>query len=208
VIVEITAYGSQPVSVLGAVHKPGVHQLHGGKTLIEVLSLAEGLTNEAGNTVLITRSKDSAGVAEVASISLKKLMDGSNPASNILIRPNDVISVPRSELVYVVGNVRKPGGFALLERESVSALQALAFAEGLDPTAAPEHARILRPSADGAERTEIVLDLRKILANKAPDQMLQPNDILFIPNSAMKSATRRALEVGIQMATGVVIFRR
>ncbi|MEO8099672.1 MAG: polysaccharide biosynthesis/export family protein [Acidobacteriota bacterium] len=220
VVVEITEYGSQPVSVLGSVHKPGLHQLRGGKTLLEVLSMAEGLTTEAGNTILVTRpissgpiplaiaTTDSAGNFSVASIGLKKLLDGSNPEGNILIRPNDVISVPRSELIYVVGNVRKPGGFTLLERESVSALQALALAEGMDSTAAPEHARILRPIEDGKQRKEIVLDLRKILSNQAPDQMLQPNDILFIPNSAIKSASRRAMEVGIQMATGVVIFRR
>ena len=220
VVVEITEYGSQPVSVLGAVHKPGVHQLRGGKTLIEVLSMAEGLSNEAGNTIMVTRPKssgpiplattteDRAGNFLVANIGLKKLLDGSAPESNILIRPNDVISVPRAELIYVVGNVHKPGGFALLERESVSTLQALALAEGMDATASPQNARILRASGDGDQRKEISVDLRKILSNQAPDQKLQPNDILFIPNSAAKSTSRRALEVGIQMATGVVIFRR
>ncbi|MEP7354361.1 MAG: polysaccharide biosynthesis/export family protein [Acidobacteriota bacterium] len=218
VVVEVIEYGSQPVSVLGSVHKPGTHQLRGGKTLIEVISMAEGLTPEAGNTVLVTRQKSSGSIPllgnsedanmTVAKISLKRLLDGTNPASNILIRPNDVVSVPRAELIYVVGNVKKPGGFTLAEKESVSTLQALALAEGMDVTAAPQSARILRSTGDGPERKEIAVDLRKILSNQAPDQLLQPNDILFIPNSALKSTARKALEVGIQMATGVVIFRR
>jgi polysaccharide export outer membrane protein len=220
VIVDVTEYGSQSVSVLGAVRKPGMHQLRGGRTLTEVLALAEGVNPDAGSTVSITRPKgsgqlplkgttmDVSGNYYVAGVNLHRLLDGSNPEANIVIHANDVVSVSRSEVIYVVGNVRKPGGFSLLERESITALQALALAEGLDPTAAPQKATILRAPAVGGERREIPLDLRKILANKAKDQPLQPNDILFIPNSSLKSVGRRALDMGVQMATGVVIFRR
>jgi polysaccharide export outer membrane protein len=220
VVVEVTEYGSQPVSVLGAVEKPGVHQLRGGKTLIEVLALAEGVAKDAGYTVTITRPKTSGpiplsnsvedpdGNFSMVSIGLKTLMDGTKPSANILIRPNDVISVPRSELVYVVGNVHKPGAFTLFERESVSVLQAIALAEGLDPNADAQHARILRPNVDGGERQEIVVDLSKILSSKAKDEMMRPNDILFVPNSSLKSVSRRMLDMGVQMATGVVVFRR
>jgi polysaccharide biosynthesis/export protein len=220
VTVEVVEYGSQPVSVLGAVRKPGLHQLRGGRTLSEVLALAEGLTPEAGNSLSITRSLangpiplanavlDETGKYSVALVSLKKLTDGSNPQLNILVRPNDVISVARSEIVYVVGNVKKPGGFALLDRETVSVLQALALAEGLDPTADAKHTRILRNSREGGARQEILLDMSRILSNKAPDRTLEPNDILFIPNSTVKSAGRRVLDMAVQMATGVVIFGR
>ena len=219
VTVEVTEYGSQPVSVIGAVNKPGVYQLRGRKTLIEVLGLAEGLRNDAGHSITITRRKEWGSIplpgatadpdgpfsarADVAAI-----MDARSPGANIPIRPHDVIAVPRAEMVYVVGCVRKPGGFVLGEKESITVLQALSMAEGLDHAAASREARIIRAVTGAAKPTEIPVNLENILANKEPDQNLQTNDILFIPNSATKSAALRSVEVAIQMATGIVIWRR
>ncbi|MGD1091598.1 MAG: polysaccharide biosynthesis/export family protein [Bryobacteraceae bacterium] len=220
VTVEISEYGSQPVSILGAVNKPGVHQLRGRKSLVEVLSLAEGLKSEAGNVIKITRPKasgpiplvnakeDATGQFTTAEVSAKGLMDASIPEANIQIHPHDVITVPRAELIYVLGNVRKPGGFPLAERESITVLQALAMAEGVQPAAATQSARILRASGSSAPPVEIAIDVKKILANTAPDQPLRPNDVLFIPNSATKSMGIRILETSLQMATGVVIWGR
>ena len=86
-------------------------------------------------------------------------------------------------------------------------LQAITLAEGIQPTAAAQNARILRSSGSGPA-TELPINVKLILANKMPDQALKPNDILVIPNSAAKSASLRALEAGIQMGTGLVIWRR
>jgi polysaccharide export outer membrane protein len=220
VTVEVTEYGSQPVSVLGAVGRPGVQQLKGSKTLMEVLSLAEGLKPEAGNTIKITRAKaagviplpgvkqDATGHFFTAEVKVKGLMDGTSPDSNIQIRPHDVITVPRAELIYVLGNVRKPGGFPLAERESITVLQAIALAEGVDPAGVSQNSRILRKANPSAAPVEIAVNVRKILANAAPDQPLQPNDILFVPSSAARSVGIKFLETGLQMATGVVIWGR
>ena len=219
VTVEVSEYGSQPVSILGAVNKPGVHQLRGGKNLIEVLSLAEGMKPEAGNVIKITRPKasgaiplanhkeDPTGEYTTAEVGLKSLLEASRPEENIPIRSHDVISIPRAELVYILGSVRKPGGFPLAEKESITVLQAITLAEGIQPTAAAQNARILRSSGSGPA-TELPINVKLILANKMPDQALKPNDILVIPNSAAKSASLRALEAGIQMGTGLVIWRR
>ncbi len=219
VTVEVTEYGSQPVSILGAVNKPGVHQLKGGKNLVEVLALAEGLKPEAGNVIKITRSKaagriplanakeDSTGQFTTAEVGVKSLLEATSPEENIAIRPRDIISIPRASVIYIMGSVRKPGGFPLAEKESISVLQAIALAEGMVPTAAPQNARILRASANGPA-TEVQVDVRMILQNKQPDQPLRPNDVLVIPNSAAKNAGMRALEVAIQMATGIVIWGR
>lgn len=95
----------------------------------------------------------------------------------------------------------------LAERESITVLQAVSMAEGVAPGSAPQRARILRQSADSSASREIVIDVKQILANKAPDQKMQPNDILFIPSSAMKVVSMKAVEAGLQMATGLVIFR-
>ena len=120
----ISEFRSQPVSILGAVNRPGVHQLQGRKTLFEVLSMAEGLCNDAGNKILIARqavwgeiplpqaSPDESGKFSVAQVLASSIMAGKKPAENIQIMPNDVITVPRADLVYVVGSVRRAGGFA------------------------------------------------------------------------------------------------
>jgi len=184
------------------------------------LSMAEGLKNEAGNVIKITRRESSGPIPlpnsredpsrqfTTAEVRVKALLEAKSPETNILIRPHDVISIPRAELIYVMGGVRRPGGFPLAERESITVLQAIAMAEGIDPMAAPQRARILRASEPAANPRELPIDVKKILSEEAPDQPLQPNDILFIPNSAAKNLSLRILEAGIQMGTGVVIWRR
>lgn len=220
VAISISEFRSQPVSVIGSVKNPGVHQLQGRKTLIEMLSLAGGLAEDAGPAVKITRllewgrialpnaADDPTGRFSVAEVSLKSIMDARNPEQNIVIRPHDVISVPRAEMVYVTGQVRRSGGFVLHEREHLSVLQALSLAGGLDQAASPQHSRILRAYKGGLNRVEIPVDLRKIMAGKANDVALQPEDILFIPGSTPKRAALRAAEAAIQLGTGIVIWRR
>ncbi|HEV2713904.1 MAG TPA: polysaccharide biosynthesis/export family protein, partial [Terriglobales bacterium] len=220
VSVSVVEYRSQPVSVLGAVANSGVVQLRGRKTLFEVVSEAGGLKPEAGNVIKITRRKeygpipltsavaDTSGQFNVAEVSVKSVMDARNPQENIEIKPNDVISIPRAELIYVIGAVKRAGGFVLNEREHISVLQALSMAEGLDRVASGGNARILRSSDDGSTRAEIPVDVNKILAGRTRDVPMLANDILFIPDSAAKSATLRGVEAAIQVATGVAIFRR
>ena len=139
-------------------------------------------------------------------------MEARNPEQNILIRPEDVLSVPHAEVVYALGDVRKAGGFVLNDRETLSVLQILSLAEGLERTAAPGSARILRPVTGEAKRTEIAVDLKKIMAGEATDVALHPDDILFVPSSAGKKAGWRALEallgMGTSIGTGSAIYRR
>jgi len=220
VSVDIISFGSQPVSVMGAVKQPGVHQLNGRKTLAEVLALAGGLADEAGPALKIVRRTedgeiplatarlDLSGKFSVAEVKLRNFLGAQNPVDNIIIRAHDVITVPRAETIYVIGEVRKSGGFALRDQEKISVLQVLSMAEGLSPTAAPQNARILRASPDGGERVEIAIDLRKVWEGKAKDEGLQANDVLFIPSSASKKVATRTIEAAIQTLTGVVPWRR
>jgi polysaccharide export outer membrane protein len=220
VAVSVLEFRSRRVSVLGAVGNPGVVQLRGRKSLFEILSEAGGLKNEAGNSVKITRrnengaiplpsaANDRSGQFSVAEVSVKSIVEGRNPQENILIMPDDVVSVPRAELIYVIGAVRHPGGFVLSEREQVSVLQALSMAEGLDRLASGANARILRSSEPASARTEIRVDVNKILTGKTRDIPLLANDVLFIPTSGAKSATVRGIEAAIQLGTGIAIWRR
>jgi len=216
VSVEIKEFRSQPVSVLGSVNKPGVLQLEGDKTVVEMLSKAEGLNKDAGYTAKITRrmewgplplpdaKEDPTGQFSVAEVDLKSLLAGKNPEQNITVKPHDVISVPRAEMIYVVGEVKKAGGFLLTDRRNLSVLQAVSLAEGVSPSAAAQKAKILRATEGTSARTEIPVDVKRILGGKGKDVPLEADDILFIPSSLAKKASVRAMEAAIQAGTFLV----
>jgi polysaccharide export outer membrane protein len=218
VSVTIMEYHSQPISILGAVSRPGVHQLQGHKNLFEALSLAEGLRTDAGGEIRITRRKewgpiplkdavnDPSGEYSVATVSVKSIMEATDPQENIEMKPNDVVSVPKAKMVYVVGSVRRPGGFVLSEKETLSVLQAVSLAEGLERTAASKKAVILRSATATAQRREVPIDVSRILSGKSSDMPLQANDILFIPNNMAKSIALRTSEALIQAGTGMAIY--
>jgi polysaccharide export outer membrane protein len=220
VVVSVAEVRSQPVSILGAVNTPGVHQVQGHKTLLEMLARAGGIRPDAGYSVRITRQLewgciplpktelDASGRFSVAELNLKKIMEAKNPEENIQIFPHDVISVPKAEMVYVIGEVKRSGGFVLGEHQSISVLQALSIAEGLNTTADARHARILRLKRDADKREELTVDVKDVLTGKKPDVALQGDDILFIPGSTGKKAALRGIEAAIQTGTGMAIWRR
>ncbi len=224
---------SHPVSVLGAVRKPGVFRIRGSKSLLEMLSMAEGLADDAGDTVLVMRGAGFTAAAtpsadnrhppegadpdppaavslstETVAVNLKELLDSADPRYNVRVYPGDVVKVTRAGIVYVVGEVKRPGGFVLRNNENISALQALALAEGLTPTSAKSRARIIRTDGGTGKRSEIALDLGKIIAGKVPDPLLVPKDIVFVPNSAGRTALYRGADAAISIVSGVVVFRR
>jgi len=218
VVVGVTEVRSQPISILGAVNAPGVHQVQGHKTLLEMLASAGGIRSDAGYSVRITRQLewgciplpktelDASGGFSVAELNLKKIMEAKNPEENIQIFPHDVISVPKAEMVYVIGEVKRSGGFVLGEHEAISVLQALSLAEGLNATADARHARILRLIQDADQREELAVDVKDVLNGKKADIALRGNDILFIPGSTGKKAALRAIEAAIQTGTGMAIW--
>jgi polysaccharide biosynthesis/export protein len=219
VAVSIQEYRSQPVTVVGAVNRAGVHQLQGQKTLLEVISMAEGLRQDAGFSAKVTRrleygeiplpsaQTDGTERFSVAEVDLEALLAGKNPQQNIVMMPNDVVSIPRAHMVYVIGAVEKSGGFALADQSNISALQALALAGGLVMTAAPNHAKILRQTEDQSGRVEIALNLKGIMTGKEPDVPLGGEDILFIPQSGAKQVGLALGRAVLQAGTNVAIWR-
>jgi polysaccharide export outer membrane protein len=219
VTVSIVEFRSQPVSVIGSVKNPGVHQLEGRRTLVEILSLAGGLAEDAGYSLKITRrlewgpiplktaQNDATAKYSVAEVRIKEILDASKPDENIVIKPFDVVSVPRAEMVYVTGQVQRAGGYVLRERETLSVLQALSLAGGMSGVASPKRARILRATGAGASREEIPIDLKQIMIGKAKDVPLRAEDILFVPENAPKKAMARAIEAALQVGTTLAIYR-
>jgi polysaccharide export outer membrane protein len=207
---------SQPASILGAVNAPGVHQVEGHKTLLEMISMAGGTRADAGYSIRITRqiewgciplpgaTQDASGRFSIAQVNLQDIMEAKTPEENVQIFPHDVVSVPKAELVYVTGAVKKSGGFILGEHQSMSVLQAISMAEGLGQAPDTKHAKIVRTSAD--QRVEIAVDLKSILQGKAKDVPMQGSDILFVPDNTGKRVALRIMEAAIQTGTGLAIY--
>ncbi|MGA3049721.1 MAG: polysaccharide biosynthesis/export family protein [Terracidiphilus sp.] len=218
VTVSVAEYRSQPVTVLGAVGTPGTLQIEGRKNLFEVISEAGGLKEEAGNTIQITRQikygplplrdahLDSSGEFSVGEVSVRSIVKAQDPSQNIPILPFDVITVPRAEMVYVVGAVNKAGGFVLSERSEMSVLELLSLSQGMTRVAGGKNARILRATEGSVAREEIPIDLNKILRGKSPDVDLRSNDILFVPVNTGKSASLQALQTIVSTGSGIAIY--
>jgi polysaccharide biosynthesis/export protein len=208
------------VSVIGSVNNPGVHPLEGPQHLIDAISMSGGVRADAGSHIVIIRQAhwgelplavaktDPTGVYSTATVPLHDLVSGQDPSLNILLDPGDVISVAKAEIVYVLGTVKRAGGFPLEGKDSISLLQTLSLAQGLDHDAAANKARILRPAPTGdGHIRDISVDIPKILNGKNPDVLLYANDVLYIPGSAAKSMTKRSVEAVLTVATGLAIYR-
>ena len=200
VTVFISEYATQGVSVLGEVHKPGIYPAFGSHRLLDYLSVAEGLTPLAGPRITITRAappEDTETVEVTAGTAPQ-------PESNPEIRPGDSIFVERTGVVYVVGDVARPGGFPMDHNGHLSVLQALALAQGLNGTAARSASVLIRTTPTG--KKEISVNLKKVLAAKAADLELEDNDILFIPTSTAKGAWKDISTV-LPTAAAASIYR-
>lgn len=193
-------YATQGISVLGEVQKPGVYPVLGSRRLFDVLALAGGTSQKAGRVVSVTRrdhpeSPRNLVLSNDATESAK---------SNIEVFAGDTITVSRAGVVYVVGDVKRPSGVTMDNGTDMTVLQAIAVAEGTNPTAALNKAKLIRKTRNGPQETP--LPLKDMLSSKAPDVRLQAEDIIFVPNSVAKTATRRTLEAIIQTASGLAIY--
>lgn len=220
VAITVVEFRSQPVSVFGAVTNPGVIQLRGRKTLYEVLSIAGGPRETAGSSLTVTRRRengeillpdasiDATGQFSTARLNVQELLEGKNPAANIEIKPNDVISVSGgdSNMIYVVGDVQRAGAFTLGGRKSVSVLMALSLAGGLGRTAKPEKARIIRDIPGEPKLQQIVVNLKQIADGGAEDIGLRPRDVLVVPTSSRKSFRTNFLPAMVSAAVYATIY--
>ena len=218
--VRVTEIRSQPVSVLGAVTKPGVVQLRGRQTLYEVLSMAGGPRENAGSILTVTRPRqsgeiplpgatvDPTGQFSSVELNVQEILEGKNPAANIEIKPNDIISVSEgsTNMVYVVGDVQRGGAFTMGGQRNVSVLRALSLAGGLGRTAKPEKARIVHEIPGEPNLRETPVNIQQILSGKANDIELGPDDILVVPTSSRKTFTTTFIPMTVSTAVSALIY--
>ena len=197
VSVSIAEYHSHPISVVGAVKTPLTFQAVGRTSLVEALTRAQGLSEDAGNEILITRPARNGGPPLIQRVSVTALIDGSNPDLNLMLEGGDEVRVPIVGKVYVVGNVKQPGGFRMDGTGVMTVLKALALSAGLAPYATK--VAYVYHRVNGVPQ-EIPLELQKIMDRKSPDVPLEANDILYVPDNRTKRATIAAVERAVGFA--------
>jgi len=179
VAVYVKEYTAEGISLIGEVAKPGVYPAIGAHRLMDLIQAAGGFTEKAGKTVTVSRRDDPQNP-----IMLTRSDDAVKMAqNNIDLLPGDTVIISRAGIVYIFGEVNRPGGF-VIEGNNIMASQALAMAAGPTHTASLDGARIIRRTPDGLK--DLPLPLTKILKAKAPDSPLEANDIVYVPESRAK----------------------
>jgi len=203
VSVTIMEYNSRYVSVNGAVRKPVTFQAIGETRLLDALARAEGLTEDAGLVLLLTRVGVRDGENPYVTINLNELMSGGNPGLNYLLEGGEQIRVPEALRIYVMGNVHKPGPIPLRDPSPPTVMRILSIAQGLQPYAS-NRAWIYRKDPGQDLVKEIPVPLKSILARKSPDMPLFPGDLLYIPDNTNMRITLETARTILTVGSGAV----
>ncbi|MBV9209737.1 MAG: polysaccharide biosynthesis/export family protein [Acidobacteria bacterium] len=197
--VFIKEYNSQPVAVIGAVRLPSRFQMTRRVRLLELLTFAGGLAENAGRSVQVVHTGagatcnaavDSEATSGLDNYELKETLKGTELA-NPFVQPGDVVSIPEAEQIFVVGNVFKPSAIPL--REQITVTRAIAMAGGVMPDTKKDKIRIVRQPPGTIEKKEIFVDLRAVDKHQAEDVVLLAGDIVDVPESSGKKLLKSFL---------------
>jgi polysaccharide export outer membrane protein len=202
--VMIVEYQSQGVTVTGEVRTPGVYPILTNRTVMDMIALAGGLNENAGKVASVFHRGDPDHVRRVA-LNVSVQTPQSVAETGLELEPGDTISVSRSGVIYVVGDVGRPGGFLVEHNDRLSVLQALSLAQGANQTASLGKSEIIRTIDSG--RLLYKLDLKKILTGSASDLLLADGDILYVPVSYKKVYTLRGIEALIGVGSQAAVYK-
>jgi polysaccharide export outer membrane protein len=218
VTVYVQEFRSHPVSVVGAVEKPGVYQLTRHTTLFDAVLLAGG-PKDAGPTVTLTRSERSGPIPHSRArakleeggksstqlvLELKDVMSGRGAEAELEVQADDVVSVAtvkQLKLVHMSGEVNRPGSVELVQAPTMSLVKLVALAGGLTRSASPGKTMIVHVNDDGVQTSAAFVDLRKVMRGKAKDLELMPGDVVIVPSNTvlayMQTASMSAVTTGM-----------
>jgi polysaccharide export outer membrane protein len=202
VIVTTQQFGYS-VTVMGEVKSPGIYALAGKKRLVDMLTEAGGITDRAGHVIEIFPSNSMKNPQTV-------LWDPTlreNDNAELEIKTGQTILVSRCGVVYVGGNVGRPGAFPICESNHTTLSQVIALAQGTKANSYANRTLLLRSSGNGTRVVQKV-KLEDVLRGRTVDITMQPDDILFIPPSILKAAGKTALTAAIGFATQAYFYTR
>jgi polysaccharide export outer membrane protein len=197
VAIFIEEFATQGITVYGEVNAPGIYPLMGPHRLYDVISAAGGLTLKSGRTVTVLHAGQR-NQPEVVALANENAYENPLEHADVPVYPGDTVVVSKAGMVYVLGEVNKPGAFLMEDNTSISVLKATALAGGTTKLASLKDSMILRKSVEGTTQTRISLD--KIYHGKASDLQLHAEDIVFVPLSNVKSYGALGLQGAIQAA--------
>jgi polysaccharide export outer membrane protein len=175
VSVYVKEYTTEGITLSGEVNKPGIYSALVGHRLLDLIQTAGGFTSKAGKTITISHRADPQHPSVVTLSD-----DADTGKNNIELLPGDTVVVSKAGIIYVVGEVNRPGGF-VIEDKTITASQVLVLAAGPTRSAKLNAAKVIRRTPDGLQN--VAVPLKKILGAKVPDPRLEPEDILWIPTS-------------------------
>ena len=200
VAVSVEEYASQLVSVMGQVRNPGTYPIAAPLPVLTVLSSAGGLTDAADRNITIQRHGD-------FQRTVKYFLSNSSDIAlenSVVVYPGDTVIVPKAGIVYVLGDVGRPGGYTMSDNDSqMTVLQAIATAGGTNKTAIMSQVKLVRKTSDGA--TQIPIPLGAMQKGKKSDIAMQANDVLFVPFSYMKNIAFNSTQIAAS-AAGAAIY--
>lgn len=203
VSVSIAEYQSHPIAVMGAVKSPITFQAVGTVKLLDAITRAGGIADNAGAEIFVTHqgNEDNKSGPPIETVPVRSLLDPHDPSANLTLRAGDVVRVPIAGQVYVVGDVNKPGPFYIADGAESSILKALAISGGLAPF--PSHtAYIYRIENGQKSRAQIPVELQKIMKRRSPDVELMSEDILYVPEATGRKMSAKALEESLALGMG------
>jgi polysaccharide export outer membrane protein len=198
VTVKMEELATQDVSVLGQVHTPGTYSITTPQTILKVLSLAGGLNDTADRNVVVKRHKSGEQIKYYVSNNSEQAL-----SDVVMVYPGDIVLVARAPMVYVMGDVNRPGGYAIVTNDAqLGVLQVVAMAGSAAKTSVQSRVRIIRTTAHG--QVELPVRLDQIEKGKQPDIMLQANDIVYVPFSWMKNVAMESASIAASTAGAAV----
>ncbi len=201
ITVAETEFASQGATVLGEVRSPGVYPTLGSRRLLDMISLAGGVSTTAGRLVSIVHRGNSQHPVQIA---LQPTPAALHAQVNPVILPGDTVIVAKAGVIYVIGDVLRPGGILVDNNERLSVIEALSLAGGMNKTAALRDTKLVRKLPAGRE--EVDLNLKHILYGKQADVLVSDGDILFVPSSLAKTFIYRGVEAAFGVATQIPFF--
>jgi len=172
VSVFINEYRSRKAIILGQVNKPGIYELREDTSLLELISKAGGLTKTDCTKAIIKRKEGESDNGEnIIKINIKNLVENGESVLNILIRNGDSIYIPKQDVYYVTGEVKKPDVYD--HEESTSVIKAITMAGGFTAKASKTGIKIIRKIED---REEVISEVNM-------DVPVFPDDVIVVPES-------------------------
>jgi polysaccharide biosynthesis/export protein len=200
VLVTVTQYATQNVTVFGQVNRPGSYSIDTPRSVIDVLGLAGGLTDLADRHVTIERHTSHRQISYYVSNHPGDLQD-----QTAMVNPGDKLIVPKAGIVYVLGDVARPGGYPMTNNDgTLTVLQAVATAGGTASSAKPNSSRLVRRTAAGGYQSDPI-PFSAMQKGKKPDMALQAGDIVYVPFSYLRNAALGVTSIAAA-ATGAALY--